>query len=166
MAFPDIVAVILIAFGSIGIALVFFGYLSIRKSPIFRISENLDDLTDTLEDINKTVSSANEFLGTSTPILEGVSRIFYDIGGSLPLVGRSFRELGKNLGTISASMYTFKESIEGFEEKWDTFMDEIGSVSDGGLPSLKLIFTGLIIWVILLHLVLILLGIALIYLQF
>ncbi|MDY6865207.1 MAG: hypothetical protein SVY15_04450 [Halobacteriota archaeon] len=161
VAFPDIVAIVLIAFGSIGIALVILGYLSIRKNPIFRMSDTLNDLTDTVEDINKTVSSASEFLATSTPILEGVSRIFYDIGGSLPLVGRSFRELGKNLGTMSDSMYTFKESIESFEEKWKASLDEMGSLREVETPSIKLIIAGLIIWLISLHLVLILVGIAL-----
>ena len=160
MEFPDIVAVALIAFGFIGIVVVTLGYLSIRKSPIFRLSDTLDDLTETAENINRTVRSASEFLGTSTPILDGVSRIFYDMGGSLPLVGRSFKELGKNLGVMSNSMYTFKESIESFEEKWNASMDGMGPLREGGLPSIKLIIAGLITWLISLHVVLILVGMA------
>ncbi|MDY6964396.1 MAG: hypothetical protein SVM80_00290 [Halobacteriota archaeon] len=161
MTFVDILAIFLIVFGSVGILAVIFGYLSIRRSALFGIVGSLDNFAETADTLNSTVHNASEFLGTSTPIIDGVSRIFFDIGGSLPLVGRSFRELGKSLGTISTNMYTFKESIDDFEEKWSSSIEGIGRVrGGGGLPSIKLIISGVMAWLAALHLILIFIGVA------
>jgi hypothetical protein len=148
---PQIVAVISIIFGAVGVIGLVYALFLLRRF-------NLNRITETISGLDTTIENTDEFLSRSASMVDGIASIFYDIGTLLPLAGRPFRKIGSDMGSMAENIHNFRSGLEKAGLTLSEFTKQTGNM---GISRIVLF---LIVWLIGLHSILIMIGAVLLYL--